>query len=346
MQYRRLGRTDLMVSSVCLGTMTFGEQNSQDDAFQQMDYAVDQGVTFFDTAEMYPIPPRQDTYGRTEEMVGNWLAARGTRDKVILATKVLGPSPRFAYVRDGTLRLNRRHIEEAVNASLRRLKTDYIDLYQTHWPDRVANCFGRRGFAPDADEDMTPLDHTLDVLGDLVKAGKVRHVGVSNETPWGLMRSLDLADRQGLPRPVSIQNPYSLLNRLFEVGLAEIAIREQCGLLAYAPMAAGVLSGKYLNGRRPAGARFTLNPQASRYFGPNADQATARYVAVAERHGLAPGAMALAFVLDRPFVTSTIIGATTMDQLRADIASATLSLTDPVLADIDAVHTAIPDPCP
>ena len=346
MRYRRLGRTDVQVSVICLGTMTYGEQNTQDEAFEQMDYALDQGVNFFDTAEMYPTPPREQTYTRTEEIIGNWFEARANRDKVVLATKVLGPGSRFSYVRDGDLKLNRRHIEEAVNASLRRLKTDYIDLYQTHWPDRAVNIFGRRGFAPDAAEDMTALDHTLDVMGDLVKAGKIRFFGVSNETPWGLMRYLDLADQRDAPRAVTIQNPYSLLNRLFEVGLAEVAIREDCGLIAYAPMAGGVLSGKYLNGGRPPGARFTLNPQMSRYFGASADQATARYVAVAKRHGLDPGTMALAFVNDRPFLTSSIIGATTMDQLRGDIASVDVTLSDAVLDDIAAVHDVIPDPSP
>ncbi|MCA8909496.1 MAG: NADP(H)-dependent aldo-keto reductase [Rhodospirillaceae bacterium] len=346
MRYRRLGRTDLEVSAICLGTMTYGEQNTEEDAFALMDYALDEGVTFFDTAEMYSTPPREQTYGRTEEIIGNWFADRGNRDKVILASKVLGGSSRFPYVRGGSLKLNRRHIEEAVNASLRRLKTDYIDLYQTHWPDRAANMFGQRGFAADADEEMTPLDHTLDVLGDLVKAGKIRHFGVSNETPWGVMRYLELAEQRGLPRAVSIQNPYSLLNRLFEVGLAEIAIREDCGLLAYAPMAGGVLSGKYLGGARPAGARFSLAPHMTRYFGPSAEQATGRYVAVARRHGLTPATLALTFVNTRPFVTSTIVGATTLDQLRADIATIDATLSDAALADIEAVHTAIPDPCP
>lgn len=346
MRYRRLGRTDLEVSAICLGTMTYGDQNTAEEGFALMDQALEEGVTFFDTAEMYSAPPREETYGRTEEIIGDWFGDRGTRDKVILASKVLGGSSRFPYVRGGDLKLNRRHIEEAVEASLRRLKTDYIDLYQTHWPDRAVNMFGQRGFVPDPDEDMTPLDHTLDVLGDLVKAGKIRHFGVSNETPWGVMRYLALAEQRGLPRAVSIQNPYSLLNRQFEVGLAEIAIREDCGLLPYAPMAGGVLSGKYLGGARPAGARFTRSPQMTRYFGPAAEQATGRYVAVARRHGLTPGALALAFVHSRPFVTSTIIGATTPDQLRADIASIDVTLSDAALADIEAVHTAIPDPCP
>ena len=346
MKYRRLGRTDLDVSVICLGTMTFGEQNTEADGHAQMDMALDYGINFIDTAEMYAVPPRKETYGRTEEIIGTWLASRGSREKVILATKVAGPGPRFAHVRDGDPRHDRRNIEAAVDASLRRLQTDYIDLYQLHWPDRSSNFFGRRGFEPNPDERMTPLDETVAVLEDIRKTGKIRHYGVSNETPWGLMTQLRIADTHGWARPVSIQNCYNLLNRSFEVGLAEVAVREDCGLLAYSPMAGGALSGKYLGGAKPAGARQTLFTMFTRYSNENGIAATERYVAIARKHGLDPGQMALAFVNDRPFVTANIIGATTIEQLKTDIESIDLTLSADVLAEIEAVQTSIPDPCP
>ena len=346
MEYRQLGRTDLKVSAICLGTMTWGEQNTEADGHQQMDYALDRGINFFDTAEMYAVPPRAETFGRTEEIIGTWFAARGTRDRVILATKVVGPGTRFPYVRDGSPRLDRRNMTEALDGSLRRLQTDYVDLYQLHWPDRSTNFFGQLGFTHRPDEAMTPIEETLGVLDDFVRAGKVRHVGLSNETPWGMMRFLDLAESRGWPRMVSIQNPYSLLNRSFEIGLSECAIREQCGLLAYSPLGAGALSGKYLDNARPAGARMTLFPHFDRYAKPKGQEATARYVALARRSGLDPAQMALAFVTSRPFLTSNIIGATGMEQLRSNIDSADLVLPDPVLAEIDAIHTDIPNPSP
>ena len=257
MEYRRLGRTELRVSAICLGTMTWGEQNSEAEAHAQMDFALDRGVNFWDAAEMYPVPPRAETYGRTESYIGSWLAGRGGRDRIVLATKVAGPDPRLTYVRDGRLRLDRRNIEAALDASLARLRTDYVDLYQLHWPDRRTNVFGRLGYDGPADDGGTPVEETLAALGDLVRAGKVRHVGLSNETAWGTMRHLAMAEAGRGPRMVSVQNPYSLLNRSFEVGLAEVAAREQCGLLAYSPLGMGVLSGKYLDGAAPAGARLT-----------------------------------------------------------------------------------------
>jgi aryl-alcohol dehydrogenase-like predicted oxidoreductase len=347
MQYRRLGRTELKVSAVCLGTMTWGEQNSEADAFRQLDYAVDHGVNFLDTAEVYAVPPRQETYGATETIIGNWLRQRGSRDRVVVATKVAGPDERFAYVRGGKLRLDRPNILAAVEGSLRRLKTDVIDLYQLHWAERQVNVFGRLGFdwTPKEDEG-TPLEETLAGLDAVVRAGKVRHVGLSNETAWGTMRYLALAAAGRGPRMASIQNAYSLLNRSFEVGLAEVALRESCGLLAYSPLAMGALSGKYLGGSRPEGARLTLYPRFQRYLSPQAEAATAAYVKLAQDHGLDPAQMALAFVIDRPFVTAAIVGATTMDQLAADVAAAAVTLGPEVREGIEAIHRVHTIPSP
>ena len=346
MQHRPLGRMGIEVSALCLGTMTFGEQNTEAEAHAQLDRALAAGIDFIDTAEMYPVPPRAETQGRTESYIGTWLAARGGRDRLILATKISGPGDWITWLRGGGHRLDRRNIEAALEASLRRLRTDYVDLYQLHWPDRETNFFGKLGYTPGKDDDSVPLLETLQVLADLVRAGKVRAVGVSNETPWGLMRFLALADQHGLPRMASIQNPYSLLNRSFEIGLAEVAMREQCGLLAYSPLGFGVLSGKYLDGRRPAGARLTLYERFNRYSNPESDRASAEYVALARRHGLDPAQMALAWVTSRPFTTATIIGATSLEQLESDIGSATLRLSDELIAEIEAVHQRQPNPAP
>ena len=346
MQHRPLGHTGIDVSVLCLGTMTFGEQNTEAQAHAQLDRALAAGVNFIDTAEMYPVPPRAETQGRTESYIGSWLAARGCRDQVILATKVAGPGDWINWLRGGGHRLDRRNIEAALDASLRRLRTDYVDLYQLHWPDRETNFFGKLGFSPAQEDDSVPLIETLEVLGDLVKAGKVRAVGVSNETPWGLMRYLSLAQQHGLPRMASIQNPYSLLNRTFEIGLAEVAIRERCGLLAYSPLGFGVLSGKYLGGQRPVGARLTLFERFSRYSNPESERATARYVDLARRHGLDPAQMALAWVTSRPFTTSNIIGATTLEQLESNLASVELGLTEEVISEIEAIHQTQPNPAP
>lgn len=346
MQHRPLGHTGIDVSVLCLGTMTFGEQNTEAQAHAQLDRALAAGINFIDTAEMYPVPPRAETQGRTESYIGSWLAARGRRDHVILATKVAGPGDWINWLRGGGHRLDRRNIEAALDASLRRLRTDYVDLYQLHWPDRETNFFGKLGFSPAQEDDGVPLLETLEVLGDLVKSGKVRAVGVSNETPWGLMRYLSLAQQHGLPRMASIQNPYSLLNRTFEIGLAEVAIREHCGLLAYSPLGFGVLSGKYLGGQRPAGARLTLFERFSRYSNPESERATARYVELARRQGLDPAQMALAWVTSRPFTTSNIIGATTLEQLESNLASVELRLSDEVISEIEAIHQAQPNPAP
>ncbi|AMX03244.1 NADP(H)-dependent aldo-keto reductase [Microbulbifer thermotolerans] len=347
MKYRRLGQTDLKVSQICLGTMTYGEQNTEAEAFEQLDYALDQGVNFIDCAEMYPVPPRPETQGRTEEYIGNWLAARGNRDKVILATKVAGRgeiNSGVNHIRGGP-RLSREQVLEACDGSLKRLRTDYIDLYQIHWPERRTNIFGRRSYEHSCDYGIA-IAETLDALEALIKAGKVRHIGISNETPWGIHHYLWLAAHDGKPRIASIQNPYNLLNRIFEIGCAEMAIREQCGLLAYSPLAFGVLSGKYLGRRWPEDARLTLFPRFQRYTNERALQATETYVKIARQHGLDPAQMALAFVNQQPFVTSNIIGATTMEQLKNNIASIDVRLSDDLLMAIESVYAMNPNPAP
>jgi len=343
METRPLGRTGLNVSVICLGTMTFGEQNSEAEAHEQLDYAVDQGINFIDTAEMYPVPPRAETQGRTEAHVGSWLAKRGRRDDLIIATKVAGPG-QMDWIRGGP-RLDSAQIGAAIDTSLQRLRTDYIDLYQVHWPERSTNYFGKLGYSASKHVGV-PIDETLTALDKAVTAGKIRHIGVSNETPWGVAEYLRLADTQDLPRIHSIQNPYSLLNRTFEVGLAEFSHREQVGLLAYSPLAFGTLSGKYLNNAQPARARLTLYERFQRYSGDLAERTVSRYVHLAREHGIDPAQMALAWVNSRPFLTSNIIGATTMDQLKTNIASAAIKLPRQVRQQIEEIHASQPNPCP
>lgn len=345
MEKRKLGQTGLDVSLICLGTMTWGEQNTEQEAFEQLDYAVDKGINFIDTAEMYPVPPRGETQGLTETYLGNWLAQRGRRDDLIIASKVAGPGNGLTYLRGGP-RLTRDHIRAACEQSLKRLQTDYIDLYQVHWPDRNTNFFGKLGYTHKDPEQATPIEETLEALNELVREGKIRHIGLSNETPWGTSRYLHLAETRGWPRPVSIQNPYSLLNRTFELGLAEIAHREQVGLLAYSPLAFGMLTGKYMDGRRPEGARITLYKRFSRYLGERAEKATAAYAGLAKEHGLTPAQMALAWVNSRSFVTSNIIGATSMAQLQENIGSASVSLSDELLEALEVLHREYTYPCP
>lgn len=347
METRPLGNTDIQVSLIALGTMTWGQQNTEAEAHAQMDYALEHGVNLFDVAEVYPVPIREETYGRTEEYIGSWLASRQCRDKIVLASKVAGPAGRLSYIRDGKPRLNRIHIERAIDDSLKRLRTDYLDLYQLHWPDRTTNYFGQLGYKHDPDEALTPIEETLSVLQNLVQAGKVRYVGISNETPWGVAQFLSLSEKLGLPRAVSIQNPYSLLNRTFEIGLAEMAIREKVGLLAYSPMAFGLLSGKYQNGQKPAGSRLTLfGEYFDRYANPQALAAAEAYIELARKHGLSPAQMSLAFVNQQPFLTTNIIGATIMAQLKENIESVSLKLPDEILAEIEAIHTRQPNPSP
>jgi aryl-alcohol dehydrogenase-like predicted oxidoreductase len=346
MDYSPLGRTGIEVSRICLGTMTFGEQNDEAEGHAQLDAALAAGVNFIDTAEMYPIAARAETFGRTETIIGTWLRARKCRDKVVLATKISGPAPHLPYIGGGNVRHDRRQLEEALDASLKRLGTDYVDLYQIHWPGRLAVPFASLGYVHDEELEFTPPEETLAVLADQVKAGKVRAIGLSNDTPWGVMKYVELAERDGLPRVASVQNPYNLLNRVFEVGLAEVALREDCGLLAYSPLGFGTLTGKYLNGAEPKGARLTLFPQFARYSKPRGVDATRSYVDLARRHGLDPAQMAIAFTLTRRFLTSTIIGATTVEQLENEMAAAELVLAAEVEDAIEAIHTANPNPAP
>lgn len=347
MEYRPLGRTGLNVSVIGLGTMTWGRQNTEAEGHAQMDYALDQGVTFWDTAEMYAIPPTAETYGKTEAVIGTWFKSRGQRDKVILATKVIGaPNGGFTWIREGKSRLDRANITAALDASLKRLRTDYVDLYQLHWPDRVTNRFGQRCYAHKPQYDGVPIPETLGVLQDLIKAGKIRAIGVSNESPWGVMTFLKHAEVQDLPRIASIQNAYNLLNRTYEDGLSEIGLREDVGLLAYSPLGAATLSGKYLDGQIPPGTRRALDHRPSRYTTPNADAAVRAYMAIAEKHGLSVTQMAIAFVARKPFVASAIIGATSMAHLVSNIAAGDIKLSDEVLKEIDAVNDRYTDPCP
>lgn len=347
MEYRQLGKTDLKVSAIALGTMTWGEQNTEAEAFEQMDYSIERGINFFDAAEMYPVPPRPETQGLTETYIGNWLAQRGGRDNLVLATKVTGRgdlNPGMEHVRNGP-RLSREHIHQAIDGSLQRLQTDYVDLYQVHWPERITNFFGQLGYRHNTN-DGVDIRETLEALAELVQQGKVRHIGLSNETPWGVMHYLSLAKEFDLPVVASVQNPYSLVNRIFEVGLAEVAMREQVQLLAYSPLAFGVLSGKYLDGKRPEKARLTLFERFSRYTNERTEAATREYVELARDHGLDPAQMALAFVTSREFVASNIIGATTMDQLRDNIDSIEVVLSKEVEREIHRIHNDNPNPAP
>ena len=348
MEYRTLGRTDIKVSVIGLGTMTFGEQNSEAEGHAQIDCALDQGVNLIDTAEMYAVPPRVETYGSTERIIGAWIKKSGKRGRIVLCSKVAGPTSvlQVDYVRGGKNALDRKNITAAIESSLKRLQTDYIDLYQLHWPDRSTNFFGQLGYDHKETEDTVSIEETLEVMTDLVRAGKIRHVGLSNETPWGVHRFLQAADRRGLARVVSIQNPYSLLNRTFEIGLAEMAIREDVGLLAYSPLGFGVLSGKFQNGARPSEARVVRWSRFARYSGEIAERATAAYLEIARRHGLNPAQMALAFVNRQRFLTSNLIGATTMEQLKTNLDSAAVDLSDEVIDAIEMAHREQPNPCP
>ncbi|NNE93305.1 MAG: NADP(H)-dependent aldo-keto reductase [Verrucomicrobiales bacterium] len=349
MKYREIPRSDLNVSLIGLGTMTWGEQNTEAEGHEQMDYAIEQGINLFDVAEMYPVPPIAETCHETERIIGTWFASRpGMREKIVLATKVVGPGPHVSHIRDGEARLDRKNIEAACEASLERLQTDVIDLYQLHWPDRPVPIFGGRDYSHPKNDDSVPIEETLAVLADLRDAGKVRYFGLSNETCWGTMKFLQLADQSEgkLPRMVTIQNSYSLINRTFDTGLSEICHREDVRLLAYSPLAFGKLSGKYLDGAQPENARCTLWERFARYNGPGADAAIAEYVRLAREAGLDPAQMALAWINQRPHVASNLIGATTMEQLKSNIASVDIELPGEIRKAIDTVHSRYPNPTP
>ena len=345
MNYKKLGNTDIDVSTICLGTMTWGEQNSQEEGFEQMDYALEQGVNFWDTAEIYSIPPKQETFGDTEVIIGNWFEKTGKRDKVILASKVCGPMRE--YVRGGGNQFGTKNITEALEGSLKRLKTDYIDLYQLHWPERKTNFFGKLGYEHDDSNEWTQFENILEDLKKFQKEGKIRHIGLSNETPWGLSKFLELSKSKNLPRMLSVQNPYNLLNRTYEVGLAEMSVREKAGLLAYSPLACGYLSGKYRNNQMPKGTRIERDGDFwSRYNKPNAGKAIDAYYEVAQKYELNLAQMSLKFLEIQPFVTSVIIGATTMEQLKTNIESVNVDLKNEIIKEINDVQTIYPNPFP
>jgi aryl-alcohol dehydrogenase-like predicted oxidoreductase len=346
MKYTTLGRTQLEVSKICLGTMTWGEQNSEAEAHEQLDYAIDAGINFIDTAELYPVPARAETQGLTEQYLGTWLKRRNDRDKLIIATKVCATADWIPYFRNGKNRADKKNIQAALEASLKRLQSNYIDLYQIHWPERDTNYFGQLGYYHAPEKDGVAIEETLEALAVFVQQGKIRHIGISNETPWGMAEYLRIAHERELPRIVCIQNPYSLLNRTFEIGLAEFAHREEVGLLAYSPLGFGALSGKYLHGRKPEGARLTLFDTFARYTNEQGVKAIHAYVELAKAYGIDPAQMALAFVNSRPFLTSNIIGATTMEQLQSNIASIDIQLEKDLLREIETIHVKHPNPNP
>ena len=345
MEKRTLGGTDVEVPVICIGTMTWGQQNTEAEAHEQLDYAVEErGMYFLDTAEIDPVPPEPELQGRTETYIGNWLKSRGKRDDLVIATKVAASD--LVRTRDAgaSPRLDTKSIRDAIEGSLSRLQTDYVDLYQIHWPERTTNFFGTRGYSHNPDEDATSIEETLTALGELVKEGKVRHIGVSNETPWGVSEYLRLAQEKNLPRIATIQNQYSLVNRQFEAGLAEFSMREKVGLLPYSVLSMGVLTGKYLDGARPAGARFTFSERnSSRYNPPEAQSVTRRYVELAKKYGTDPATMGIAFTTSREFTNSTIIGARTMEQLKVCIDAGEVTLAPELLAEIETIHREMPD---
>ena len=345
MNYKKLGNTDLNVSTICLGTMTWGEQNTQDEAFEQMDYAVNKGVNFWDTAELYSIPPKPETFGHTELIIGNWFKKTKKRNEVIIATKVCGPMR--SYVRGGGNQYGIKNITEALEGSLKRLQTDFIDLYQLHWPERNTNMFGRLGYEHNDDGNWNKFEDILGTLKKFIDAGKIRYIGVSNETPWGTKKFLEIAKEKNLPRMMSVQNPYNLLNRTYEVGLAEISIRDKIGLLAYSPLAIGYLTGKYRNNKIPKNSRLDHDGDFwTRYNKPNAEKAVEAYYQISKKNNIDMAQMSLKFCEIQPFVTSVIIGATTMQQLKTDIESVNVKLTDEIIKEINKVQKIYPNPCP
>ena len=346
MNYKKLGTTDLDVSTICLGTMTWGEQNSQEEGFKQMDYALDNGVNFFDVAEIYPSPCRKETYGETERVIGNWFKEKKNRNKIILATKISGPG--LSYVREGGPQYTEKKISEAIENSLKRLKTDYIDLYQLHWPERKTNFFGKLGYVHKDDfDEWNNFEKVLTALEQFIKQGKIRYIGLSNETPWGLSKFLEISKIKKLPRIMSVQNPYSLLCRTYEVGLSEISIREKSGLLAYSPLAGGFLTGKYRNNNLPEKSRQKLfGDYYTRYSKPNVSPVIEKYFNLAKKFNLDFAQMSLKFCEIQPFMTSVIIGATTMEQLKINIESVNVNLSDEIIKDINHIQKLYPNPCP
>ncbi len=346
MKFKKLGNTDLDVSLICLGTMTYGEQNTQEEGFEQMDYAVKNGINFFDTAELYAIPPKEKTYGNTEEIIGNWFQKRKNRKKIILASKIAGPG--LKWIRGGGDQFSPKSIEEALNNSLKRLKTDYIDLYQLHWPERETNYFGELNYEHNENEKKwNKFDDILKTLKKFIDQGKIRCIGLSNETPWGFSKFLQIAKEQKLPKIVSVQNPYNLVNRTYEVGMSEISIREKVGLLAYSPLAAGYLTGKYRNNQMPKNSRMDLfYDNYPRYHNERTYKAVDEYFNIAHKYKLSLTQLSQAFVNSRNFVTSNIIGATTMKQLRENIDSINIPLNQKIMDEINLIHENIPNPAP
>ena len=346
MKYRKLGNTNLDVSVICLGTMTFGEQNSQEEGFEQMNYAQERGINFFDTAEIYSVMPKKETYGKTEEIIGNWFKEKKNRDKIILASKISGSG--VSWIREGNdnLRFDKKNIDSAVDSSLKRLQTDYIDLYQLHWPERKVPRFGQLDFQYDPhDNEWTEIQEVLLCLEKHIKSGKIKYIGLSNETPWGVMKFLQVAKENNLPRMMSIQNAYNLVNRVFDIANSEVSIRENCGLLAYSPLAGGRLSGKYIN-NKPANARYTLWPRNfDRHHTARGEIAISKYINLANKYNIAPSTFANAYVNDRPFVTSNIIGATSMNQLKENIDSIEITLSEEILKEVEDIHLSDPNPC-
>ena len=345
MKFRKLGTTNVDVSVICLGTMTWGEQNTQKEAFEQMDYASEMGVNFFDTAELYPVPPGAKTYGRTEQMIGNWFKEKKNREKIVLATKVAGP--RCNWIRGGENNFNEKNMSAAIEGSLKRLKTDYIDLYQLHWPERAANNFGQIGYIhKDKEGKWNDFESILKILEKFIKSGKIKYVGVSNETPYGLSKYLEISQNKNLPRMMSIQNPYSLVNRTYEIGLSEISIRDKCGLLAYYPLATGYLSGKYRNNQKPKNSRQALFKGWERFGNPRAVRSYDKYYDLAKEFKMSATQLALAFVNSRDFVTSNIIGATSLSQLKENISSIDIDLNDEIIEKINLINSENPNPAP
>ncbi len=346
MNYKKLGSTDVDVSTICLGTMTWGEQNSKADGFEQMDYAIDNGVNFWDTAEIYAIPMRKETYGETENIIGEWFKKTKKREKVILATKVSGPTSK-EYIRGGGCSYDQKSMSEALEKSLKRMQTDYIDLYQLHWPERNTNFFGKQGYEHDSNEkNWIAFEEILESLKKFIDAGKIRYVGLSNETAWGLAKCLELSKIKNLPKMMSVQNPYNLLNRTYEVGLAEISVREQSGLLAYSPLAFGYLTGKYRNNNMPKGSRIDLFKDFDRYNNENGIKAIEEYYKISQKFNLDFAQMSIKFCEIQPFVTSVIIGATTMQQLKTNVESVNVNLNNEIINEINEVQKIYPNPCP